>query len=335
MNKTIRTAVIGVGHMGKHHARVYSEMDGVELVAVCDADRSRAEEMAGKHDTEAVTDASELLGRVDAVTIAVPTVRHFDVAKPLLETGVATLIEKPIASDSQTARKLLELAISNDAVVSVGHSERFNPVVLAMGRMKVTPKFIETQRVSPFTFRSADVGVVFDMMIHDIDIVLHLVKSRRYKIHAVGVAVLGAHEDVANARVMFDNGCVVNMTASRLALKTDRRLRVFSSDAYLTLDYQRNTGLAVKVDANLDLITMARERNFDDLSQMSGLDFGKMLNVEPLVVDDIEPLRAEIDSFINAVRTGEPPAVTGADGLAAVTLAEDIVTALKEQEWQL
>jgi predicted dehydrogenase len=229
----------------------------------------------------------------------------------------------------------VEWAERGKAVLSVGHSERFNPVVLAMDRMGVEPKFIETQRVSPFTFRSADVGVVFDMMIHDIDIVLHLVRSRNYKIHAVGVAVLGPHEDVANARVSFDNGCVVNLTASRLALKTDRRLRVFSPDAYFTMDYQRKSGLAVKKDANLDLIQMARERNFEDLSQMSGLDFGKMVKVEPLTLHDVEPLRAEIDSFLNAVRTGEPPAVTGHDGLTAVQLAEDIVEAIGQHDWRL
>ncbi len=321
--------------MGRHHARIYSELPDVELVAVCDADPARAEEIAQKVGAPAITRAVDLLGKVDAVTIAVPTVHHAEVARPFLESGVATLIEKPIAPDADTAAKMLDWAKSSGAVVSVGHSERFNPVVLAMGRMNVEPKFIEAQRVSPFTFRSADIGVVFDMMIHDIDIVLHLVKSRRYKIHAVGVNVLGPHEDVANARIAFDNGCVVNLTASRLALKTYRRIRVFSPDAYLTMDYQNKSGLAVKKNANLDLIKLARERDLDDLSQLSVLDYGKMLKVEPLAVDDVEPLRAEIESFLNAVRTGEPPAVTGEDGLAAVQLAEDIVTALNSTDWQL
>ncbi len=335
MPETIRTAVIGAGHMGRHHVRIYSETDGVELVAVCDTDEKRAKEIAGKFGAPVVTRSSELLGKVDAVTIAVPTVYHAEVAQPFLDAGVATLIEKPIAPDRDTARRIVEWAQRGKAVLSVGHSERFNPVVLAMDRMGVEPKFVETQRVSPFTFRSADVGVVFDMMIHDIDVVLHLVKTRNYRIHAVGVAVLGPHEDVANARVSFDNGCVVNLTASRLALKTDRRLRVFSPDAYFTMDYQKKSGLAVKKDANLDLIQMARERNFEDLSQMSGLDFGKMVKVEPLTLRDVEPLRAEIDSFLNAVRTGEPPAVTGEDGAAAVQLAEDIVEAIGQHDWRL
>jgi predicted dehydrogenase len=335
LTKTLKAAVIGAGHMGKHHARIYSQLDNVDLVAVCDANEDRANEIAATVNAPACTNAADLLGRVDAVTIAVPTIYHAEVAKPFLQSGVAVLIEKPIAPDSKTAEQIVQWADKSNAVLSVGHSERFNPVVLAMGRMNVTPRFIETQRVSPFTFRSADIGVVFDMMIHDIDIVLHLVKSRRYKIHAVGVNVLGPHEDVANARIAFDNDCVVNLTASRLALKTDRRIRVFSNDAYFTMDYQKKSGLAVKKDANLDLITMARERNVDDLSQLSVLDFGKMINVEPLVTDDVEPLRAEIESFLNAVRTNQPPAVTGHDGLAAVKLAEDIVTAMKTDTWQL
>jgi predicted dehydrogenase len=333
MGKKLRTAVIGAGRMGRHHARVYSEISDVELVGVCDTDDARAKELADKVGTRALSRAGDLAGNVDAVSIAVPTVYHAEVAQPFLSSGVACLIEKPIAPDVATARHILDWAKKGGAVLSVGHSERFNPVVLAIDRMGVEPKFIETQRVSPFTFRSADIGVVFDMMIHDIDVVLHLVKSRDYSVHAVGVSVLGPHEDVANARVSFDNGCVVNMTASRLALKTDRRLRVFSPEAYFTMDYQKKSGIAVWKDANLDLIEMARERNFEDLSQMSGMNFGKMLKVEPLVLDDVEPLRAEIESFLNAVRTGQPPAVTGADGVAAVQMAEDVVASIRQHQW--
>jgi len=333
--ETIRTAVIGAGHMGRHHVRIYSETPDVELVAVCDIDERRAREAASKFDAPVTTRSADLLGQVDAVTIAVPTVYHAEVARPFLQSGVATLIEKPIAPDRQAARQILDWASEGNAVLSVGHSERFNPVVLAMDRMNVRPKYIETQRVSPFTFRSADIGVVFDMMIHDIDVVLHLVRSRTYKVHAVGVAVLGEHEDVANARVSFDNGCVVNLTASRLALKTERRIRVFSPEAYFTMDYQKKSGLAVKLDANLDLIKLARERDFEDLAQMSTLDYGKMVKVEPLTLHDVEPLRAEIDSFLDAVRTGAPPAVTGDDALAAVTLAEDIVEAIGQHDWRV
>ncbi len=340
MNKLLRTAVIGAGHMGKHHARVYAELPDVELIGVCDRDRDRANEIAKKAGAPAFESAADLLGVVDAVTIAVPTVHHAEVAKPFIDAGVAVLIEKPIAPDATTAAKIIEWADNSGAVISVGHSERFNPVVLAMTRMGVQPKFIETERVSPFTFRSADIGVVFDMMIHDIDIVLHLVKSRNYKVHAVGVNVLGPNEDVANARIAFDNGCVVNLTASRLALKTHRRIRVFSPDAYLTMDYQNKTGLAVKLDANADFIKLANDRNLENLSQLTAADYGKMLKVEPLVTNDIEPLRAEIESFLDAVRTQHtdaptPPAVTAHDGLAAVQLAEAIVAAVNSNDWTL
>jgi predicted dehydrogenase len=216
--------------------------------------------------------------------------------------------------------------------IAVGHSERFNPVVLAMQRMDVAPRFIETHRISPFTFRSADIGVVHDMMIHDIDIVLHLVKDRQYEVSASGFPVLGPNEDIANARVHFSNGCVANLTASRLALKTERKIRIFSPDAYLSMDYGRKTGIAIKKDANLDLLKLARERDFKDLSQMANFDFGSMVNIEPLEIDDsVEPLRAEIESFLHAVRTDTAPAVTGEDGAAAVELAERIVESLSAQ----
>jgi predicted dehydrogenase len=195
--------------------------------------------------------------------------------------------------------------------------------------LEIQPKYIESQRISPFRFRSADIGVVADMMIHDIDIILHLVQSPVRRVDAVGVAVLGQHEDVANARVVFENGAVANLVASRLALKTDRRLRVFSETAYLSLDYQRKSGIAITRDANLDVIGMARDANLEDLSQMAGLDFGKMIKVEPLVVDDVEPLKAELEAFLQSVRTGEPPAVTAEDGAAAVRLATDIVKTIQ------
>jgi predicted dehydrogenase len=202
-----------------------------------------------------------------------------------------------------------------------------------MLRMGVTPRFIETHRISPFTFRSADIGVVFDMMIHDIDIVLHLVKQREYNIDAVGVSVLGICEDVANARVRFADESVVNMTASRLALKTERKIRIFCPTAYISMDYQKKTGIAIKLDDNLDLIRMARERDFEDLSQMQGLDFGSMMKVEPLQVDDVEPLRAEIESFFDSFRKGTEAAVSAEEGYAAVEMAEKITNSVREQDW--
>ena len=334
MSKKLRAAVVGVGHMGKHHARIYSELPDTELVAVVDRNPSQAGKYAAQYGCEAYADVGEIVSRVDIASIAVPTVAHAPVARPLVEARVPILIEKPLAPDVATAREILGWAREYDAVIQVGHSERFNPVVQAMKRMEVTPRFIETQRVSPFTFRSADVGVVFDMMIHDIDIVLNMVRDREYEVRAVGVNVLGPCEDIANARVEFANGSVVNMTASRLALKTHRRIRVFSSDAYLSMDYQARTGIAVKKDANLDLLKMARERNYEDLSEMQNMDFGTLVNVEPLVIEEAEPLRVEIESFLNAARDRDSSGVSVEEGAAAVALAECIVDSINACGWR-
>lgn len=332
-NELIQAAVVGAGRMGKHHARIYSSHPQCKLVAVVDKDIERAKAITAEFGGEALSNISELGKDVQAATVAVPTVYHADVAIPLMQRGVSVLVEKPLANDAATARRIVDASRAAGVVLQVGHSERFNPVVRAMLRMEVTPRFIEAHRVSPFTFRSADIGVVFDMMIHDIDIVLHLVRDKVVDVQAVGVNVLGPHEDVANARIRFANGTVANLTASRLALKTDRRIRVFCPTAYVTMDYQKKSGLALKLSENLDLIRMARERNFEDLSQMAGLDYGSMVKIDPLVVDDVEPLKAEIETFVESVRTGSSTGVSAEDGLAAVELAEQITLSIKEQGW--
>lgn len=335
MSDPIPVAVVGTGHMGRHHVRIYHELAETRLVGIVDRDLGKARELADKFKTDAFESIEPLLGKVKAVSVAVPTVAHLEVAKPFIESGVAVLIEKPLAPDSRTGRLLHKLAREKNVLLQVGHTERFNPVVRALHQMGVAPKFIETHRISPFTFRSADIGVVMDMMIHDIDVVLSLVRARPSRVEAVGVRVLARHEDVANAWVTFDNGCVANLTASRLALKTERKIRVFSEQAYLSLDYQKKTGIAVKKDANLDLLKLAREHDAKDLSQLAGIDYSTLVNVEPLQVDDVEPLRAELQSFIGALQSGRPPEVSAEDGVAAVELAEQIVAALKEHQWEL
>jgi predicted dehydrogenase len=326
-------AVVGAGRMGKHHARIYAQLPACRLLAIVDRDIERAREIAGEFGGTACGSISEIPDGIEAASVAVPTVYHADAAIPLMERGVSVLVEKPLAHDSTTARRLVEASRKFHRVLQVGHSERFNPVVRAMLRMEVSPRFIEAQRVSPFTFRSADIGVVFDMMIHDIDIMLHLVREPVHSFDAVGVNVLGPHEDVANARIRFAGGAVANLTASRLALKTDRRIRVFCPTAYVTMDYQKKSGIAIKLADNLDLIRMAREHNFEDLSQMANLDFGAMMKIDPLVVDDVEPLRAEIESFIDSVRTGQSTGVSAEEGLAAVELAERITQSIRKQDW--
>jgi len=329
----LRAAVIGAGRMGRHHARLYSTMPQTELIAVVDQDAARATAVTKEFGGRPLTDMAEILDKVQVATIAVPTVKHLAVARPLIERRVPILIEKPIAASVQEAGEMLDLARRYNSLVAVGHVERYNPVVRAMGRMNVIPKFIETHRISPFTFRSADIGVVMDMMIHDIDIVLHLVRTQPVRVEAVGINVLGPHEDIANVRVTFADGCVANMTASRLALKTERKIRVFSEEAYLSLDYQKRQGIAIKKDANLDLLKMARERNAEDLSQMQGADFGSLVKAEQLVIDDIEPLRAEQESFLRWIETGEKVAVPAEEGVAAVQLAADIVASIQKHQW--
>jgi predicted dehydrogenase len=331
----LRAAVVGLGRMGSHHARIYASLEGVQLVALVDKRADKGEKISGLYGGQVYERVEDIVGKVDLATIAVPTVYHLAAAKPLIEAGIPVLIEKPLAPCVGDAQQIVDLAARHKVVVQVGHTERFNPVVLAMQRMGISPKFIETHRISPFTFRSADIGVVADMMIHDIDIVLHLVGSPVEQIDAVGVSVLGPHEDVANVRVRFANNCVATLTASRLALKTERKIRVFSESAYLSVDYQKKSGVAIKLDANLDVLKLAREHNLEDLSQMGQLDFGKLVKVEPLVVSDVEPLRAELQSFVEAVQGKRPVAVSAEDGMAAVRLAADIVAEIKRHPWQL
>lgn len=332
MSNPVRVAVIGVGHMGRHHVRKYHEMAGAELVAVIDRNLDRAREIAQPFGTQVASAWSPELN-VQAVSIAVPTVHHLAVARPLIEAGIPVLIEKPLAGSVAEADEITRLARAHKTIVAVGHTERFNPAVRAVDRLGIRPKFIETHRISPFTFRSADVGVVFDMMIHDIDIVQHLIRQPLERVDAVGVNVLGPHEDIANARVGFAQGAVANLTASRLALKTERKLRIFSESAYVSLDYQTKSGVAITLDQNLDVIQFARERNIDDLSQLAGTDFGKMVQVEPLTIEAKDALEDELESFLNAVRNGTPPPVTAEDGAAAIRLATSIVERIESHRW--
>ncbi|NLE28238.1 MAG: Gfo/Idh/MocA family oxidoreductase [Phycisphaerae bacterium] len=333
--KKLRAAVIGTGHMGRHHVRIYSEMNQVELTGVVDANSDRAAEMAANFNCKPFTDVSQIIDQIDLASIAVPTIHHLSVAEPLIRAGKAVLIEKPLAPDSRQGRKILDLAREFRTPVQVGHTERFNPVVRAMKRLDITPRFIETHRISPFTFRSADIGVVLDMMIHDIDIVLSLVGKIPVNVDAVGVAVLGKFEDIANARLTFDDGCVANLTASRLALKTERKIRVFSNQAYLSLDYQKKTGIAIKKDANADILQLAHDKKIDDLAQLANNDYSKLVKVEPIMMADEEPLRAELESFVNAVIAGTEPEVSAQAGLDAVETAERIVQSISEHNFKL
>jgi len=332
---SFRVAVVGAGRMGKLHARVLGEMEATELVCVVDSNAAAAQAVADERGCDALSDVRDAVDRVDAAIIAVPTVAHVDAGRPFIEAGKSVLIEKPITNDVPAGEALIALARETGASLQVGHTERFNPVAVALRKYDVRPKFIEADRISPFTFRSADVGVVLDMMIHDIDLILNLAGGAVERIDAVGVNVMGPHEDICNARILFDNGCVANVTASRLAIKTERKMRIFSEQAYLSLDYGRNMGIAVKKSENLDILKMAREMHVTDLADLAGkVDFTELVNIEQLVIDESsEPLRRQAEAFRATVMEGSAPVVPADEALAAVKVAYRIVAALKAHRW--
>ncbi len=331
---SIRVGVIGLGRMGKLHCRVLSEMPETELACVVDTDAAVAEDVAGKFNAPAVS-VAQAVELVDAVVVATPTCDHVAAARPFVTAGKAVLIEKPIADNIAAAEELIALAKQTGSSVQVGHTERFNPAVEAIRRFDITPKFIEAHRISPFTFRSADIGVVLDMMIHDIDLVLMLAGDEPEQVEAVGVNVLGTAEDIANARLTFSNGCVANLTASRLAIKSERKMRIFSEQAYLSVDYGRKVGIVVKKSENTDLIQMARQMDAKNLGELAGkVDYTKLIKVEQLKIsDDVEPLRKQAEAFYNCVANGADPVVPAAAGLAAIRCAAAITNSIKSHRW--
>ena len=339
-DRPIDVAVIGVGRMGRHHVRIYTDMSQVNLVAVVDADIERRHALADEFGCAAFENVAALLAglgqKISAISVAVPTKYHAEIASACLRRGIACLVEKPLASNSDEARQLMTLAGQHQTVLQVGHTERFNPAVQAVAAMDITPRFMEVHRVSPMTFRSLDVGVVMDMMIHDLDIVLKFANAPLVQVDATGVAVLGEQEDVANARLMFASGCVANLTASRLALKTERKLRVFSEEAYVSLDYQNRSGVVIRKSGNLEALDDVRAQIARG-TDLSDLDYSKLVQVEQLVMgsDNVldDPLTAELTSFIDTVRSGGTPEVDAEAGYAAVDAAQQVVESLRTHQW--
>lgn len=341
-NTPLRCGAVGVGRMGQHHARVYAEMEGVELIGVVDANFDRAQEIASKHGCKAFATEQELLDAgVDAVSIAVPTTFHLKSATPFLKAGVACLIEKPLAQSADQAEKIKHLAEQNNACLMVGHIERFNPIMRAMQDATVstgepiTPRFMEVHRVSPMTFRSMDIGVVMDMMIHDLDVVLMLMGGREPdEIQASGVAVISEFEDICNARLVWnlpeENGggqCVANITASRLAMKTERVTRITGEGGYIKIDYAAKTGTVIRKTANEIQMREVREQ-LSTGKDLTDVDWTELINIEPLTIDDGEPIVKEIEAFLDAARTGKNPAIDASAGFANVRTAERIVEAI-------
>ncbi len=300
----LRVATIGVGHLGRHHARILASLADVELVAVVDTNRERADEVAAAHGTRAAYEARDVAGRVDAVTIATPTEDHAAVVLPFLEAGIPALVEKPLARTLAEADAMIAAAAGAHTVLAVGHTERFNPAVDAARPLLRDPRFIEVHRLGTFPDRSLDIDVVFDLMIHDLDVVLSLVESEVASIDAVGVPVLTPRVDIANARIRFANGCIANLTASRISRERVRKIRFFQPQAYLSIDYA-----AQKVE-HYRLVTGS----------------GPMPSIEggDLEVASEEPLKRELADFVDAMRTGRPPRVDGAQGRRALALAQQI-----------
>jgi predicted dehydrogenase len=329
----IRTAIVGAGKMGTIHAKVYDELSQSELAAVVDIDAAKAERLAEQYGCAAFTHCEDILDKVDAVTIAAPTVEHLKLARIFIKNQIPVLIEKPLAGSVRQARRIVSLAKKRNSLVAVGHSERCNPVVQAIKRLHIEPRFIEATRVSPYPFRSTDIGVVLDVMIHDIDIILSLAASKIKKIDAVGIGIIAENEDICNARIVFDNGCVANVTASRVALKTERKLRVFSRQAYLSVDYFKRSGTVIKTDPNVDVVKRIREHQ-DAGDDLLSVNWPDLLHIEKLDVDDKEPLRLEQESFLQAVADKSlRPEVSAEEGLAAMKCAERILAAIKKHKW--
>jgi len=334
MNK-IRTAVVGAGKMGAIHAKVYDKLDEAQLVAVVDTDLARAQNLAQQYHCEALSDPEELVGKVDAVTISAPTAAHKTLAELFISNRIPVLIEKPLASSAEEGRRIVELSKKYNTVVAVGHSERCNPVVQAMKRLRIEPMFIESTRVSPYPFRSMDIGVVLDVMIHDIDIILSLADSPVKKVEAVGVNVIADQEDICNARITFENGCIANITASRLALKTERKVRIFSRQAYLSLDYHKKTGSIIKVAPNIDIVKWIREHQKAQDFDFSTINWAEMLHIEQLDITEAEPLKVEQQAFLKAVVDPScRPEVTAEEGLAALECAEKILACVRQHQWR-
>ena len=340
---TVNAVVIGVGRMGQHHARNYAGIPGFKLVGVVDMNPENAHKAADAYGCRAFASVPELLAwtresktPVHAASVAVPTIFHRSVAEALAPAGVNLLIEKPLAPNVADARAIVDLAKAHGRVLQVGHTERFNPAYRALKKYDLKPAFVEVHRISPMTFRSIDVGVVLDMMIHDIDLVAHLVKRPVVDVRAVGVAVIGQFEDLANARITFANGCVANLTASRLALRTERKMRLFSPAGYVSVDYQKKAGAVIAKTANekqLEFVRKeVREGRITDLMQ---IDYKQYVNYEDLVIEDREPVRAELENFLEAIRSGGKiqPEVTGEDGLIAVDIASRITQCIAEHSW--
>ncbi|MEW4567287.1 Gfo/Idh/MocA family oxidoreductase [Tautonia sp. JC769] len=327
----LRVGVVGVGHLGRHHARILSGIDGVELVGVADVRTEQAIAVAGPLGTSAFDDYRELLGRVDAVSVAVPTTLHHEVAGAFLSRGIHALVEKPLSTTAAEGRDLVELARKSGAVLAVGHIERFNPIWEAAIDRCPRPRYIDAERLGIYTFRSTDVGAVLDLMIHDIDLILSLVKAPVAAVSALGTPVFGGHEDLAQARLEFEDGCIADISASRASYQAARRMRLWGAEGYASIDFASRQATLVRPSESL----RRGEMNLDgvDLSRPDAVRdhlFGNVLQVDQISPPaPVDQLTAELTDFVHAVRLGRAPRVPGSEALDALRVAEQVLHGLR------
>jgi predicted dehydrogenase len=308
----LRLGVIGVGHLGQHHARIYDEFDGVELVGVADVDENQGRKISSKHDTKYVKDFEDLMPEIDAASVVVPTEHHYSVGKTLMENGIDCLIEKPMVQDLQEAEELYQLSCDRDVLLQVGHIERFNTAFDAARGYIDEPRYIEVNRLGPFTERSIDIGVVLDLMIHDIDIILSFMDSPLKEIKSVGVSVLSDYEDLTNTRLEFENGCVANLTASRMSMENRREIKIFQDKNYVSLDYMDQ-------DVKVWRLKNGKANSMDDVE------------VYKPHVENGESLKRELSHFIKCIREDREPVVGGNEGRDAIKVGLDVVDAMKQE----
>ena len=311
--KKLRVGVVGTGYLGKFHAEKYARMDDVDLVGIVDINKSQAEKIAKKYSVKAYTNHQDILDKVDAASIVVPTPAHYKVSRDFLEHGVDVLIEKPMTTTLEEADKLILIAEARGLIIQVGHLERFNPAVVALRDYLKKPRFIESHRLSTYKERATDVSVVLDLMIHDIDIISNFVRSKIKSIHAAGIPVISGHVDIANARLEFENGCVVNVTASRISTRDERKIRLFQRDAYISVDF-----------ANRE-IAVIKQSNKNESSIIPGMEINNLCFTKGDALDD------ELKSFVKAVKKRESPEVTGQVGRNALKIALSIMQQIQNR----
>jgi len=308
----LRIAVIGVGHLGQHHARIYDEFEGIDLVGVADIDENQGRKISRKHHTKYVEDFRDLMPEIDAASVVVPTEHHYSVGKTLMKNDIDCLIEKPMVQNLKEAEELYQLSCDRDVLLQVGHIERFNTAFDAARDYIDDPRYIEVNRLGPFTERSIDIGVVLDLMIHDIDIILSFMDSPLREIKSVGVSVLSDYEDLTNTRLEFENGCVANLTASRMSMESRREIKIFQDKNYVSLDYMDQ-------DVKVWRLKNGKANSMDDVE------------VYKPHVENGESLKRELSHFVKCIREGREPVVSGNEGRDAIKVGLDVVEAMKRE----